>query len=111
MADWLEARDGNSSQDAPLFAALNFANTGHRQSGCGLGKMIIRHSENAGIRKQMSPHRIRHSAIAAGLDATDGDVRKVKKLSRQKNLNTLMVYDDNRGCDQRDVTDLLDGMF
>jgi hypothetical protein len=23
----------------------------------------------------------------------------------------LMVYDDNRGRDQRDVTDLLDGMF
>ncbi|MEG3900925.1 tyrosine-type recombinase/integrase [Microcoleus sp. B4-C5] len=61
--------------------------------------------------KQMSPHRIRHSAITAALDATDGDVRKVQKLSRHKNLNTLMVYDDNRGRDQRDVTELLDEMF
>jgi integrase/recombinase XerC len=111
QADWLDARGGNSSQDAPLFTALDFANTGHRLTGDGLRKIIVRHSENAGISKQMSPHRIRHSAITAALDATDGDVRKVQKLSRHKNLNTLMVYDDNRGRDQRDVTELLDEMF
>jgi hypothetical protein len=68
-------------------------------------KIIVRHSEKAGIDKQMSPHRIRHSAITAALDATDGNVRKVQKLSRHKNLNTLMIYDDNRGRDQQDVTD------
>jgi integrase/recombinase XerC len=111
ITDWLDARGGNSSQDAPLFTALDFANTGHRLTGDGLRKIIVRHSENAGISKQMSPHRIRHSAITAALDATDGDVRKVQKLSRHKNLNTLMVYDDNRGRDQRDVTELLDEMF
>ncbi|MEG4585383.1 hypothetical protein QUA54_09220 [Microcoleus sp. MOSTC5] len=59
----------------------------------------------------MFPHRIRHSVITAALDATDGNVRKVQKLSRHKNLNTLMIYDDNRGRDQQDVTELLDGMF
>ena len=80
-------------------------------SGDGICKMVVRHSEKAGIKKQMSPRRIRHSAITAALDATDGDVRKVQKLSRHKNLNTLMVYDDNRGRDQRDVTELLDEMF
>ena len=111
IADWLEARGGNSSQDAPLFTALDFANTGHRLTGDGLRRIIVRHCESAGITKQMSPHRIRHSAITAALDATDGDVRKVQKLSRHKNLNTLMVYDDNRGRDQRDVTELLDEMF
>ncbi len=42
--------------------------------------------------KQMFPHRIRHSVITAALDATEGNVRKVQKLSRHKNLNTLMVY-------------------
>jgi integrase/recombinase XerC len=110
IADWLQER-GSCSHDSPLFIALDSANTGHRLTGDGLRKIIVRHSENAGITKQMSPHRIRHSAITAALDATDGDVRKVQKLSRHKNLNTLMVYDDNRGRDQRDVTDLLDGMF
>ena len=61
--------------------------------------------------KQMFPHRIRHSAITAALDATDGDVRKVQKLSRHRKLDTLMIYDDNRGRDQQDVTERLDGMF
>jgi integrase/recombinase XerC len=51
------------------------------------------------------------AAITAALDATDGDVRKVQKLSRHRNLNTLMIYDDNRGRDQQDVTEILDGMF
>jgi len=40
----------------------------------------------------MFPHRLRHSVITAALDATEGNVRKVQKLSRHKNLNTLMVY-------------------
>ena len=59
----------------------------------------------------MSPHRIRHSAITAALDATDGDVRKVQILSRHRNLNTLMIYDDNQGRDQQDLTEMLDSMF
>jgi integrase/recombinase XerC len=80
-------------------------------SGDGICKMVVRHSEKAGIKKQMSPHRIRHSAITAALEATDGDVPKVQKLSRHRNLNSLMIYDDNRGRDQQDVTELLDGMF
>jgi integrase/recombinase XerC len=51
-----------------------------------------------------------HSAITAALDATDGNVRKVQKLSRHRQLDTLMIYDDNRGSYQRDVTTLLDDM-
>jgi integrase/recombinase XerC len=111
IVDWLGAKGGNPSPDAPLFTALDFANSGHRLTGDGIRKIVVRHSKNAGIKKQMSPHRIRHSAITAALDATDGNVRKVQKLSRHKNLNTLMIYDDNRGRDQQDVTELLDGMF
>ncbi|HSF76142.1 MAG TPA: tyrosine-type recombinase/integrase [Microcoleus sp.] len=110
LADWLDARGGNPSQNVPLFTALDFANTGHRLTGDGIRKIIVRHSEKAGIDKQVSPHCIRHSAITA-LDATDGNVRKVQKLSRHKNLNTLMIYNDNRGRDPQDVTERLDGMF
>jgi len=94
-----------------LFSALDFANSGHRLTGDGIRKIVVRQSEKAGIKKQMSPHRIRHSAITATLDATDGNVRKVQKLSRHKNLNTLMIYDDNRDRDQQDVTEMLDSMF
>jgi integrase/recombinase XerC len=61
----------------------------------------------AGIEKPMSPHRIRHSSITAALDVTEGNVRKVQKLSRHSNLDTLMVYDDNRTKDQLEISDLL----
>jgi integrase/recombinase XerC len=40
----------------------------------------------------MFPYRIRHSVITAALNATEGNVRKVQKLSIHKNFNTLMVY-------------------
>jgi len=110
ITDWLEGR-GSFSHDSPLFIALDSAHSGYRLSGDGICKMVVRYSEKAGIKKQMSPHPIRHSAITAALDATDGDVRKVQKLSRHRNLNTLMIYDDNRGRDQQDITELLDGMF
>jgi integrase/recombinase XerC len=73
--------------------------------------MVVCHSESAGIKKQMYPHCIRHSAITAALDATEGDMRKVQKLSRHRKLDTLMIYDDNQGRDQQDVTAMLDGMF
>ena len=55
----------------------------------------------------MSPHRIRHSAITAALDATNGNVRKVQKLSRHKKLDTLMLYDDNRTNMQGEISSLL----
>ncbi len=51
------------------------------------------------------------TAITAALDATDRDVRNVQKLSRHRKPDTLMIYDDNRGGDQQDITFILDGMF
>jgi integrase/recombinase XerC len=59
----------------------------------------------------MSPHRIRHSAITAALNATGGNVRKVQALSRHKNLETLMIYDDNRNQAQAEVSDILDDLI
>lgn len=111
ISEWLAARPGTPSENEPLFVALDFATIGHRITGDGIYKLVQRKTKAAGIDKVMSPHRIRHSAITAALDATDGNVRKVQKLSRHKNLNTLMQYDDNRNRDQGAVTDLLDAMF
>ncbi len=45
---------------------------------------------------RLTPHKLRHSAITAALDATGGDVRRVQRLSRHARLETVMVYDDNR---------------
>lgn len=110
LLTWLEASRGTRPDDAPLFTSLDFANSGHRLTGDGLRKIVVRLCQKAGIKKVMSPHRIRHSAITAALDATDGNVRKVQKLSRHRQLDTLMIYDDNRGKDQAEVSTLLDEM-
>jgi integrase/recombinase XerC len=111
ITEWLAVRPGTVTETDPLFVALDFATLGHRITGDGIYKLVQRKTKQAGIEKVMSPHRIRHSAITAALDATDGNVRKVQKLSRHKSLNTLMIYDDNRARDQHEVTELLDAMF
>jgi len=110
IASWLEVSRGVRPDDAPLFTSLDFHNSGRRLTGDGIRKIVVRLCTKAGIKKVMSPHRIRHSAITAALDATDGNVRKVQKLSRHRQLDTLMIYDDNRGKDQQEVTALLDDM-
>lgn len=103
---WLLAI-GDRSLDNPLFCTVDRATFGHRLSGNAIYNLVRQTAKSAGISKIVSPHRIRHSAITAALDATNGDTRKVQKLSRHKNLNTLMIYDDNRHQHQAEVTGIL----
>ncbi|MGK7916213.1 MAG: tyrosine-type recombinase/integrase [Prochloraceae cyanobacterium] len=109
LENWLSVRDEYTSDD-PLFIALDFYHKGHRLSGDGIYKLVKRYCKKAGITKPMSPHRIRHSAITAALDASNGNLRKTQKLSRHADINTLMIYDDNRSRDQEELTELLDQM-
>ncbi|KAB8317127.1 tyrosine-type recombinase/integrase [Tolypothrix campylonemoides VB511288] len=110
IAIWLMAR-GDYNPDLPIFTALDFYNSGHRLSGDAIHKIVARAFKAAGVKKPMSPHRVRHSAITAALDATDGNIRKVQKLSRHADPRTLMIYDDNRNKDQWEMSDLLTGML
>ena len=70
-------------------------------------RLVRKFSEAAGIDKVVSPHRIRHSAITAYLDASDGNIRAAQSLSRHANLNTLNRYDDNRHKYQAQATNTL----
>ncbi|MEE3717637.1 tyrosine-type recombinase/integrase [Tumidithrix elongata RA019] len=107
---WLmEIESHNPNQ--PLFSALDSASYGHRLTGSAIYQLVNNAAKKAGISKQMSPHRIRHSAITAALDATNGNVRKVQKLSRHKKLDTLMLYDDNRTNAQGEISDLLSDLI
>lgn len=108
ISEWLRAR-GEENQ-APLFIAVDNANYGKRLSGNAIYTMVDRLCTAANIPKKMSPHRIRHSAITAALDATDGNIRKVQKLSRHKDLNTVITYDDNRNNHQDEISQLLDDL-
>jgi len=97
----------NQGTAQPLFYAIDHAHYGHRLTGTAIYQIVSQVAKDVKISKQMSPHRIRHSAITAALDATNGNVRKVQKLSRHKKLDTLMLYDDNRTNMQGEVSSLL----
>ncbi|NER27386.1 MAG: tyrosine-type recombinase/integrase [Symploca sp. SIO1C4] len=64
-------------------------------------------AKQAGLTKQFSPHRIRHSSITHALDRTNGNARAVQRLSRHANINTVQKYDDNRLDVQGDLSELL----
>jgi integrase/recombinase XerC len=95
----------------PLFVAHKPGYEGKRLSTNSIYNIVRDRATDAGITKVMSPHRVRHSAITTALDVTGGDVRRVQKLSRHANLNTLIIYDDNRMNAQAQVTELLDGLM
>lgn len=108
--NWLVARK-DYSHTAPLFCAVHKGYWGNRLHTHSIYKLVQKYAFLAGIDKVMSPHRIRHSSITEALNLTNGDVRKVQKLSRHSNLNTLMIYDDNRQNLQGEVTSMLDDLF
>jgi integrase/recombinase XerC len=95
ISQWLTARDNYRSPD-PLFSSLDRRSKGHRLDGSTIYRLVREFGAEAGIDKIVSPHRIRHSAITAYLDASDGNIRAAQGLSRHTNLNTLTRYDDNR---------------
>jgi integrase/recombinase XerC len=95
LEEWLLAR-GSPGNHAPLFCALDRAQFGHRLSTTPIYRIVRGIARQAGIKKAISPHRIRHSAVTAALYATQGDVRQVQNFSRHANLDALMIYDDNR---------------
>lgn len=108
LQDWLLARSELNFKQ-PLFISLR-PDYGHRLTGDGIRKIVVKIASTAGISKTISPHRIRHSSVTAALDASDGDVRSVQKLSRHASLNTLMIYDDNRANAQAKITALLEDL-
>lgn len=81
-----------------------------RLSPDGLYYVLRRYGQRV-LGQPLSPHKMRHAAITAALNATGGDVRRAQKLSRHADLRTLIVYDDNRADFQGQVTALLSDYF
>ena len=88
---WLKVR---GEEPGALFLALDRANWGRRLSGDGLHWICESVGKMAGI--EVKPHGLRHAAITDALDATNGDIRAVRRFSRHKSLDMLLIYDDNR---------------
>jgi integrase/recombinase XerC len=113
LDDWVKFRAGfyfqpksGAERDEAIFLSCN----GLRLRGSDIAYILKGYADAAGVK--ISPHRVRHSAITAYLDASGGDVRSAQALSRHKDPRTLMIYDDNRqglqGMASQALGDLLD---
>jgi integrase/recombinase XerC len=78
-----------------LFRNFDRAGKSERLTGRSVARIVAEVSGAAGI-GLVRPHGLRHAAITHALDVTGGDVRRVQKFSRHRDLRTLTVYDDNR---------------
>jgi integrase/recombinase XerC len=94
LARWLDIHP-NPRSDAPLFPTLDRVSRGKRLSDRSVSRVLKVHCRAAGVR-ECAPHGLRHAAITAALDATNGDVRKVRAFSRHAKLETVAIYDDKR---------------
>ncbi len=113
ICQWLTAaREGDRclSENDPLFVRLNEIGS-KPLSAQSIYVMVRNTSLKSGLTKPMSPHRCRHSAITEALNSTGGDLRKVQKLSRHKKIETLLIYDDNRGLGQGEVSAILSDLL
>jgi integrase/recombinase XerC len=109
VLDCLSSRSDLKAND-PLFVTLDRAYAGKRMTGESLWKLVKTIAKRAGITKPLSPHKLRHSSITAALEATNGNVVKVQKLSRHSKIDTVMIYEDHRVNQQKEVTELLAGL-
>lgn len=106
LLGWIERR---GEHEGPLFPRVDRGGRGalsERISGRSIHRMIQALGERAGSRG-LSPHKIRHHSITKALDRTAGDVRKVQRFSRHKDLRTLTIYDDRRRDGAGEVSSLV----
>ena len=88
---WLDVR---GTVPGPLFTNFDRAGKGSRLTGSGVHALVRACGAAAGL--TVRPHGLRHAGITAALDATNGNLRKVQRFSRHKDMRTLEVYDDAR---------------
>lgn len=100
---WLDVR---GTEAGPLFVNLSRSHDRQRMTGRGVLKTVNALGAVAGV-EGLRCHGLRHSAITAALDATNGDVRAVQRFSRHRDVRVLSVYDDNRSDLAGDVATLV----
>lgn len=100
LAAWVEIL---SPEQGPLFVRFApFDPAGwiafpyERLSARSFNRILVELSRRAGLSAPVHPHQLRHGAVTAALDATNGNVRMVQCFSRHKSIATVMRYDDNR---------------
>ncbi|RJQ65749.1 MAG: integrase [Desulfobacteraceae bacterium] len=104
LSAWVEVRGDGSGA---LFTNFDRAGKGERLTGAAIFYLVRRFGKKAGLVAR--PHGLRHAAITEALDLTGGDVRKVQKFSRHRDLRTVCLYDDCREDVGRQVAALVAG--
>jgi integrase/recombinase XerC len=88
---WLRHR---GDQPGALFTNFDRAGKGQRLTGRSLHRIVQRLGADLGM--SVLPHGLRHSAITAALDATNGNVRAVQKFAGHADVRVVERYDDAR---------------
>ena len=91
---WVALR---GKEPGPLFIQVGKGGgvlAGRRLSGDGIHKIL--QTMGAKLGSVIRPHGLRHAAITAALDESNGNVRAVREFSGHASMETLLVYDDNR---------------
>lgn len=91
---WIALR---GKEPGPLFLQLGKGGhvlAGRRLAGDGVHKVLQAMGTKLGT--VIRPHGLRHAAITAALDETDGNVRAARDFSGHASVETLLRYDDNR---------------
>lgn len=88
---WITARGDGAG---PLFVNFDHARKGARLTGRSVARILAGLGSAVGL--VVRPHGLRHAAVTEALDLTGGDVRKVQRFSRHRDLRVLTRYDDNR---------------
>ena len=91
LAAWVGVR---GLEAGPLFLNADRARKGGRLTGRSVARIVAELGASAGL--TVRPHGLRHAAITAALDLTNGDVRSAAKFSRHADVRTLTLYDDAR---------------
>lgn len=91
---WVRLR---GKDPGPLFLQLAKGGrvlAGRRLSGDGVHKVL--QTMGAKVGSVIRPHGLRHAAITAALDETNGNVRAAREFSGHASVEVSLKYDDNR---------------
>jgi integrase/recombinase XerC len=91
---WIALR---GREPGPLFLQMGKGGrvlAGRRLAGDGVHKVL--QAMGAKLGTVIRPHGLRHAAITAALDETNGNVRAAREFSGHASIEVLLRYDDNR---------------
>jgi integrase/recombinase XerC len=91
LQHWLRYRGDHSGA---VFVSFDRSRKSCRLTGRSVHRIIQRLGADVGIVAR--PHGLRHSAITAALDATNGNIRAVQKFAGHSDVRMIEKYDDCR---------------